>query len=172
MALPAYARRAAVRRAAIDQYLLPAGPEQQTLLLWTDRRTDGRTPDKCIDPAYYAGSANKITVYVKPCVLLGRIACIAHIQSRSVCACVGCTLQKRRLTHDALWTGRADLYGPKKLCIMPTLHLIQWHHLATTIERRRRCCLMSIYFRFDHLLAIYYCRRTRNTKKYKKNKRQ
>ena len=40
VALPAFARRAAVRRAAIDRYLPPAGPQQQTC---SDRQTDGRT---------------------------------------------------------------------------------------------------------------------------------
>jgi len=51
VALPAFARRAAaVRRAAIDRYLLPSGPQQQTSLLWpmlgqTDGQTDGRRTD-------------------------------------------------------------------------------------------------------------------------------
>ena len=57
------ARRAAVPKqlrrpatAAINRYILPAGPRQLSLLLlWpgrygTDRRTDGRTPGRCIDP--------------------------------------------------------------------------------------------------------------------------
>jgi len=67
--LPAFARRAAVRRAAVDRYLLPAGPPPQQLCCCvpygTDRQsdnTDRRTPDRCIDScsAYYAGSANNL----------------------------------------------------------------------------------------------------------------
>jgi len=58
----AFARRAAVRRAAIDRYHLPAGSQQQTLLLWhilgqTDRRTD-TVPFHRPRSAYYTGSAN------------------------------------------------------------------------------------------------------------------
>ena len=53
MALPAFARRTAVRRVAIDRYLLPAGPTAANLQRWahagTDRRTDRRTPDRCVD---------------------------------------------------------------------------------------------------------------------------
>ena len=33
VALPAFARRDAVRRAAVDRYLLPAAPQPQSLLL-------------------------------------------------------------------------------------------------------------------------------------------
>ena len=50
-------------RAAIDRYLLPAGSQQQSLLLWpmlrqTDRQTDARQMHR---PRYahYAGSANE-----------------------------------------------------------------------------------------------------------------
>ena len=57
MALPTFYRRTAMRRAAIDRYLLPARPQQHNLLLstaaqfaavvhaGTDGRTDGRTPN-------------------------------------------------------------------------------------------------------------------------------
>jgi len=50
---PAFARRAAVRRAAIDRCLLPAAPQQRFARKnrQTDGRTDGRTDDRCIDPA-------------------------------------------------------------------------------------------------------------------------
>ena len=54
-------------RAAIDRYLLPVhGPQQQTRLKMrsmdgTDRRTDGRTPYRYIDPAaYFARSVNNL----------------------------------------------------------------------------------------------------------------
>jgi len=53
----AWARRtAAVRRAAIGRYRLPAMPASANLqaaavglLLWAHGGTDGRTPDKCMD---------------------------------------------------------------------------------------------------------------------------
>ena len=47
VALPAFARRAAVRRAAIDRYLLPAAPQLQSLRTerQADRRTDGPQTD-------------------------------------------------------------------------------------------------------------------------------
>ena len=45
--LPELARSPTVRRAAIDRYLLPAGP-QQSLLLWAHAGTDWQTPDRCI----------------------------------------------------------------------------------------------------------------------------
>jgi len=47
------ARSAAVRHAAIYRYLLPAGHIAKFAAVahaGTDRRTDGRTPDRCIDP--------------------------------------------------------------------------------------------------------------------------
>jgi len=54
-------------RAAIDRYLLAVhGPQQQTRLKMrsmdgTDRRTDGRTPYRYIDPAaYFARSVNNL----------------------------------------------------------------------------------------------------------------
>ena len=44
MALPTFYRRTAMRRAAIDRYLLPARPQQHNLLLWsTLGQTDGQT---------------------------------------------------------------------------------------------------------------------------------
>jgi len=58
-ALPAFAAAAANRRpaghAATNQYLLPtrptaANPQQQHVMGQTNRQTDGRTPDSCIDP--------------------------------------------------------------------------------------------------------------------------
>ena len=68
VALPSHphspaARRAAVCRAAIDPYLLPAGPQQQSLL--TDGRTDRQTPDRCIDPIPHSMRA-------VPCIVPGR----------------------------------------------------------------------------------------------------
>ena len=54
VALPAFACRATVRRAAINRYLLPAGPQ---LWLMTDRRTN-TVPFRRPCSAYYAGSAN------------------------------------------------------------------------------------------------------------------
>jgi len=66
VALPAFARRAAVRRVAIDRYFLPAAPQQQFAGKYirtdgqTDEKTDVRTPDRCIDPALHPGSAKKI----------------------------------------------------------------------------------------------------------------
>jgi len=70
VALPAFAAvcRAAARllltagRAAIDRYLLAAGPtaanpQQRRAAAGWDRRTDRRTPDSCINPA--PGRANK-----------------------------------------------------------------------------------------------------------------
>ena len=54
VALPAFARRAAVRRAALDRYLLPAGPQQQT-----DRRTDAWQVHRPCS----AGSANKMSMH-------------------------------------------------------------------------------------------------------------
>jgi len=60
--LTASFRRAAVRRAAIDRYILPAGPTAANLRVSCCgpvlRLTDERTPDRCIDPAADAGSAN------------------------------------------------------------------------------------------------------------------
>jgi len=48
---------AAVRHAAINRYLLLAGPLKQSLL----RQTDGRTPYRFTDPAtYYVGSVNNL----------------------------------------------------------------------------------------------------------------
>ena len=58
------AHRAAVRRAAIDRYLLPSCHNSKLCccgLYWdrqTDGRTDGRAPNICID-ARSAGAANK-----------------------------------------------------------------------------------------------------------------
>jgi len=57
---------AAERRAAVDRYLLPAGPgaQQQTrrrLLQRSVDGTDGRTPYRYTDPAaYYASSVNNV----------------------------------------------------------------------------------------------------------------
>jgi len=61
LALPAFARRAAVRRAAIDRYLLPVGPQ----LGQTAGRTDARQMHRPCS-IYYAGSANN-TIRTKNC---------------------------------------------------------------------------------------------------------
>jgi len=45
-----YPHSPAVRRAATDRHLLPLLAELQQQRQ-TDGRTDGQTPDKCIDPA-------------------------------------------------------------------------------------------------------------------------
>ena len=56
--LPAFAHRAAVRRAAIDRYLLPAAPQLQSLRTETDGRTDTRQMHRpCC--AYFAGGVSK-----------------------------------------------------------------------------------------------------------------
>jgi len=57
-------RRAATAPAAVDRYLLPAGRPAANPQHDADRQTDGRTPDRCIDPAllYYVSTA--CTVYV------------------------------------------------------------------------------------------------------------
>jgi len=66
-ALSAFARRAAVRRAAIDRYFLPAGPTAANRssgytvvgpYARTDRQTDARQMHRPCS-VYYAGGANK-----------------------------------------------------------------------------------------------------------------
>ena len=88
VALPAFAGRAAVRRAAIDRYLLPAIPQQQTCGTGccgprlgqtegqTDRRTDGRKHVRCIDPASHSMWAAPTAI--KNLTRYNRFRCLAH----------------------------------------------------------------------------------------------
>ena len=60
VALPAFACRATVSRAAIDRYLLPAGPQQQSSPLWLT--TDRRTPYRFVDTLPHTMRAVPITI--------------------------------------------------------------------------------------------------------------
>jgi len=58
-----FARRAAVRRAAVDRYLLQGRATAAKFA--AVGQTDGQTPDRCIDPAPHTISLQVVPINIK-----------------------------------------------------------------------------------------------------------